>query len=400
MILAFCRYFTSYILFTRYRQWPLILAALGLTLSSFALIMLQSTMSGFQANQIQRSKQVEGFATVNIAEKDAAVARSIQKDLSQKNIPAFLEYEVELLLKKNGSIRPVVAHGLEKPPAFLNDNFGEKTPNFHQNANTEQADWETILPRTLAWNMNLGQGEFFQLISPAHYNHLLGEQPRSITLYVNQMTQTDVPEVDSFHIWVRLSALQNLTRQRSINKVRLYGDHTIDQVKFIEEKYKGKATLEPWEQRHRALLWSLSLENSVMLFLFASMTALVGLCITGGLTILYSKVKLDFAGFWILGAGRKQLERANIVFLGGISLATVSVGLISGLLALFLIDQFGGNVFSEQFVDQKIPVNITWRGVALSFIIPCGISLFFCRYSFKQFKQDSHYLEQIRATGI
>ena len=383
MIQAFCRYFASYILFSRSRQWPLILAALGLTLSSFALILLQSTMSGFQANQIERSKNVEGFATVNITHADPRTARSIQRDLSQKGIAAFLEYETELLVKKDGAIRPVVTHGLEGTPPFLGDDPIQ----------------ETILPQTLAWNMNIAPGSSFQLISPAHFNHLLGEQPRSITLYADRLINTDVPEADSFHLWTRLGALQNLTRQRNINKVRLYGNDSIDRVSFIEDEYRGKATVEPWEQRHRALLWSLSLENSVMLFLFASMTALVGLCITGGLTILYSKVKLDFVGFWILGAGQKQLERANIAFLGSISLVTVASGLLLGLIALFFIDQFGGNVFSEQFVDQKIPVNVTWKGIALSFTIPYGMSMLFCHYSFRQFKQDTRYLEQIRATG-
>ena len=384
MISAFCRYFFAYILFARHRQWLLILAASGLTLSSFTLLLLLSTMSGFQANQIKRSKSVEGFATINITQKDSQTARSIQQELAKKNIRAFLEYETELLLKKDGLIRPVVAHGMEELPPFLE---GETLQ-------------ESILPDPLAWNMNIAPGDSFQLISPSHFNHLLKEQPRSIMLYADRLITTDVPEADSFHLWLRMSALQNLTHQHSINKVRLYGTDSIEQIRFIENRYKGKATLEPWEQRHKALLWSLSLENSVMLFLFASMSALVGLCITGGLTILYSKVKLDLAGFWILGASQKQLERANTLFLGSISLITVSAGLLLGLLILFFIDQFDINVFSEQFVDQKIPVNITWKGIALSFAIPCGISLLFCQYSFKQFKQDTRYLEQIRATGI
>ena len=383
MNLAFFRYFISYILFARHRQWLLILAALGLTLSSFALLLLQSTMSGFQANQIERSKNVEGFATINIIGGNVQTARSIQQELSQQNISSFLEYEAEILIKKDRIIRPMVVHGLEGLPPFLGDEILQ----------------EAILPRTLAWNLNISPGESFQLISPTHYNHLLREQPRSITLYVDRLVDTEVPEADSFHGWIRLSALQNLTHQRSINKIRLYGSDALNRLGFIEDKYKGKATLEPWGERHQALLWSLSLENSVMLFLFASMAALVGLCITGGLTILYSKIKLDFAAFWILGASQKQLDRANILFLGTVSLATVSTGLLLGLVALFLIDQFGGNVFSEQFVDQKIPVNITWRSLALSFSIPCGISLLFCKYSFKQFKQDTSCLEQIRATG-
>ena len=278
----------------------------------------------------------------------------------------------------------MVAHGLEELPPFLSD---------------EKLD-ESILPRTLAWHMNLAPGEPFELISPHRFNHLLGEQPRSITLYMDRMIQTDVPEADSFHLWMRMTALQNLLRQRSVNKIRLYGTDPGGIGEFIESKYKNRASIQYWSQRHQALVWSLSMENSLMLFLFISMTALVSLCITGGLSILYSKMKIDFASFWILGAGQKQLERANLIFLGSISLATVSTGLILGLITLILIDQFGGNVFSEQFVDQKIPVNITWKGIALSFSIPCAISLLFCRYSFYQFKRDTNYLEQIRATGF
>ena len=211
---------------------------------------------------------------------------------------------MELLIKKDDFVRPVVAHGLENLPPFLGD----------------EPLGEAVLPQTMAWHLNINPGDSFQLISPSHFNHLLGERPRSATLYANRLINTDVPEADSFHLWMRLNTLQNLTHQRSINKVRLYGTNMDEAIPFIEDKYRGKVSVQYWHQRHRSLLWSLSLENSVMLFLFASMTALVGLCITGGLSILYSKVKLDFAGFWILGASPKQLERANTLFLGGIFL--------------------------------------------------------------------------------
>ena len=87
MIFAFSRYFISTIILARQRQWPLILAALGLTLSSFALIFLQSTMSGFQRNQIQRSQSVEGFAVIDITQKDETIARAIQQDLYKKKYP-------------------------------------------------------------------------------------------------------------------------------------------------------------------------------------------------------------------------------------------------------------------------------------------------------------------------
>lgn len=387
MIFSFCRYFLSYLVSARSRQWLLYLAAAGLLLSSFSLIVLQSTMGGFQANQIRRSKAVEGYAVIRIAEGEETVARSILADLHDRSAPAFLEYEAELLMRNGSIVKPVIVHGIGEgsPPAFLG----------------QEPLQEARIPYALAYEMGLDIGDSFELFSPVHYNHFLQESPRSIGVSVEETIRTDVPEADSFHLWMRLRAVQNLIGKKSVNRIRLYGEDRTGELKaFLGSRYGEKMSLEHWSQRHASLVWSLALENTVMIFLFASMTVLVGLCIVGGLSILYGKIENDLASFWILGASKKNLERANFFFLGSMSFMATCAGLLLGLASLFLIDHYGGEVFSEDFVDQKIPVHVTWQGVALSFAIPYGVSMAFCRFVFRQFKRESNHLQRVRAVGI
>ena len=400
MIYTFCRYFVSY-LFT-HRQWPLILAALGLFLSSFALIFIQSIMEGFQSNQIRRSKNIEGEAVILISALEDNTAYSIQQKLKDLGVISFLEYEGEFLIKNGNFVKPVIVHGVEQDqdliPAFLKGISVPKGVTPWVKSVTRFR--ESILPWVLGHNMNLTADLSFQLISPSHYNHFLGELPRRINLKVDRTIETNVPEIDSFHLWTRLSAVQNLIGQKAINRIRIYGQNDLEQVQlFLKQKYPKTARLQKWEERHKTLVWSLALESTVMLFLFVGMTFLVGLCIVSGLYILYNKVKRDLASFWILGASRKKLERANLYFLNGLSLVSVLSGLLFGLITLYLIDQYGGNIFSEEFVDQKILVDIQWEGILLSFIIPYGMCMLFCWYTLRQLKNETNYLDQVRALG-
>ena len=90
---------------------------------------------------------------------------------------------------------------------------------------------------------------------------------------------------------------------------------------------KGGFSVLTWEGQHKTLVHALALENTVMLFLFVVMTCLVSLCITSGLHIFTSKIKIDLASFWILGASKLKLEKAYMYFLIIMSLTTICFGL-------------------------------------------------------------------------
>ena len=149
-------------------------------------------------------------------------------------------------------------------------------------------------------------------ISPSHVDSFFGDIPRKVSVILDDIIVTDVPEIDIFHVWVRLPLIQNLIRKREINRVRIYGQFSKSSVEsFLKGRFrKSDTSLLTWEDQHKTLVHALALENTVMLFLFVVMTCLVSLCITSGLHIFTSKIKIDLASFWILGASKLKLEKA------------------------------------------------------------------------------------------
>src|SRR5690606_9858362 len=104
---------------------------------------------------------------------------------------------------------------------------------------------------------------------------LMGEVPRFVSDELSDYLYSELTEVDSFEVWVRLSMVQNLLRTEGINQIRLFGDIPPEILEKIENlKTEVPKKIVSWEKVNGALVWSLNLETKVMLFLFVSMSLL------------------------------------------------------------------------------------------------------------------------------
>ena len=387
MKLSFVKYFFTYLIHAKTRPRLLFIAIFGLVVSSFALIVLQSTMGGLQSKLIERSKRVTGHGVVEFEETNEKAVLAAIEEIGQSETLAIGELELELLVKYGQYYAPIIIHGINPVgnlPRFLQDRVFE----------------ELILPRMLAIKINSTVGDLVRLMSPAHIDEFMGDIPRMSSLYVDYLVSTDVQEIDDFHGWANLLRIQALLRKRVLNRIRLFGEYDEDQIRSVLNKHGLKdARILSWEKKNATLVWALGLETTVMVFLFSAMTLLVSLSIISGLLIFFSKVKGDMASFWILGTEEKEIFKSSKIFLFCLSLFSVGSGLALGLGFLFILDKYAPNIMPDVFVDRRIPVEISFRGILISFGIPFSISLFFANFSLKTFKKEVNYLSYIRTLG-
>lgn len=387
MLLSFNKYFLKYIFLSKTRQKLLFLAFIGLFLSAFALLVLQSSMEGLQRSQISRSKAAFGHGEIQFEGIETQTAIAIVKELEKQGMRSHIEYQLELLLKHGEQITPIMAHGVR---------HSDEIPHFAR----RDDKFEILIPFDIAYKLSIDVGSKVELISPGHTDVFFDEIPRSISLFTSDVMTTRVPEVDQFHTWVYLNSILNLIESNQINRIIVRSEFD---KKLIDRVIRGNFNIQyktkSWEDQNQSLVFALKLETTVMVFLFIAMNFLVSLCIISGLLIFFRKVRVDLSSFWILGTSRDKLEKASWWLVNLLSLGSVGTGIISGLAFLILFENFGGDIMPDIFIDRKIPIHINAKGIIVSFFTPYLISLFFSWLSIKQFKKDSQYLDIVRTVG-
>ncbi len=382
MFTTYLKYFFLYIITAKNRQRLLILAVVGLFISAFALIVLQSTMGGLQNKLMERSKSVIGRATIvfktNMADPRLAELETI---LKREQLFYTREYEMEVLLRYQTYITHVTVHGIDQNsflPPFL----------------VKERHFEAMIPMELAYKVGVAPPEVLQLISPSHVDNLLGEIPRSQSIKIDKTFSSDVPEIDSSQLWVRLPLIQNLIQARNLNRIRIYSK---TDFALLAKKLPPWVIFKTWEDENRTLVWALNLESSVMVFLFAAMSLLVSLCISSGLLIFFNKIKTDLSSFWILGASLEKINQSTKYFLHLMSLVSILSGVFGGLIFLWFFDHYAPEIMPDVFVDRKIPILITGKGLAVSFFVPYLISSLFITFALSQFRREHNLLDHVRS---
>ena len=395
MFWPFHRYFVRYIFTEKTRQRPLFIGLMGLAISSFALLVLQGTMGGLQHNLIERSYLAEGTSYLELENLGQDKAEQIQKYLYAQKIQSYPEYEIELLMKWDGQIAPIIVHGIDLQWALnKNDLKNIKIPMIQNELNSG-----LILGRDVGGKMILPKGAEVSLISPAHTNSFLGEVPRQVSTVVSKFVTTGVPQVDLFHATSRLSLVQNLIREKTINRIRIFSKHDWSKLENdLKDKFPNlNFKLIPWETKNASLVFALKLENVVMTFLFVIMTFLVSISITSGLLIFFDKIKLDLVGFWILGASPSTLNKSSKVLLHILNLGAVLLGLIFGFIFLYVLDKYMPDLMPSIFVERRIPVHLGLRSILVSFFIPMIMASVFSLVSLgEQGNDEANYLQRIR----
>jgi lipoprotein-releasing system permease protein len=340
-------------------------------------MVIQGIMGGLQQSLIARSKSVHGSHLIIFDSITSDPMTNLKDLLRKEGIPFYSELEVEVMLKHRNFVAPSKLHGIDledERPEFLGDR-----------------DFKgLVMGSELTSKIKLQFLNDVQIIAPGVTDSLMGEVPRFVSETLSDYLYTELPEVDEFESWARLSLVQNLLRQNGINQIRVFGEISPQ----ILAKLNAFPTSIPkrilsWEKMNEALVWSLNLETKVMLFLFISMSFLVAIAITSGLLIFYSKIRKDLMSFWILGMTQKMLVSLCFKFTLILSGVTVFIGGIFGYLVLKMLELYGHSLMPDIFVERTLPVQLDFNHIVLSLSIPFTISLIFSYFSFAHFRKEN-----------
>lgn len=346
-------------------------------------------MKGLQRGLIARSKKIHGDYQIILhsqdPEKNAFIFQKVQKVLPS-NVRFYREYETEIMLRNKSYIAPTKIHGIETTDLM---------PEFLKNKDFSGL----LLGSDLLSKLRADFMDSIFLVTPGVSDNLMGEVPRFITETVSDMIFSELPEVDEFETWSRLSVVQNLLRSRSYNKIRIFGTLDSSYLKNLKQILQSfpETKLQSWEDLHDTLVWSLALETRVMLFLFISMSFLVSIAITSGFLIFYNKIRKDLMSFWILGMSQNVLMRLSFKFTLLISTITIFLGALLGFGALKILQLYGDVIVPDIFLERKVPIYLDLTDILLSLFIPLAISLLFILLSFFNFRKENRsFLKLIR----
>lgn len=367
------------------------MAMSGLLVSSICLVLVQAILTGLQGNRVERSKEIEGSyylsykADVAYHEEEAKKLLNFLIDEKVSHIP---EHKIEGLLKNGNYISPVILHGID--------------PTHHQ--------LEFLEKRSLAGNLFFSiyiaqkskalSGDEVQFLSPSHTDSFFGDLPRYKTLTVSKIVDTKDPEIDEFHAWTDLRSVQSLIREKRINGVAIYSQLTQSQLDEIKDKFSNIVELSSWEERHKNLVYALSLENNIILFLFSATVVLVGLCIVSGLSIFFNRLKKDFVSFWILGMSIDKIRRIGIWNVTLITVVTLIIGNVFGVLLCIFLKDFSPTVMPEMFVERSLPIKLSFSSFYYSLLLPLFLAVSFTYFSGMKFiNSKADFLNSLRSVG-
>ena len=388
MRLAFFSYFFRYVFTGPNRQRLIFLTITGLLISSFSLTVLQGIMGGLQNGLVKRSQKVSGTGYFDVDRFSAEQLEILVRDLKYKDIEFSKELELELMLQNGNYLSPLILHGVD---------FDHVIPDFLKGRDLSGL----ILGGQLAREVSAFYDTTVTITSPAHTSVLLREIPRQSSSLVSDFYSSELPEIDGVHGWVRIQFVQNLIRKRKLNRIRVYSSQEkLNELFDSDPKAYSKDDFVSWEKMNATLVWALGLETKVMLFLFISMSVLIGICIVSGFLIFYNKIKVDLASFWILGLTKEKAMKLISTFGHLLTGRFCFLGVGLGLLVLKLLDSNQLVIMPEHFVERNIPVRIEPEHILTAFLVPYLISYIFTKITFNIFKkEDTSFISLIKKVG-
>jgi lipoprotein-releasing system permease protein len=363
----------------------------GVSLGVFALVVVISVMNGFNDQIQKRLLAVEPHLVARVAGvesisalKDHPVYTYLMSN--KKAQTEIFENQDVILRTSDGLFGGALAKGIESSALgyILRETQKSQIPNKTtvetppiSEESTKLGPGEILVGIDLARGLGIFEGDHVTVIPPEALLLPAGEAPPFERVLVKGLLTTNIPDIDSKVVFYGrgqtfLSFRKSPSREAGY-EVRLPNPNHYADVKAEIEKRGGK--VETWIDRNSSLFYALRLEKMAMGTFLALSALIASFSIVTVLVLLITQKRKDIGLIMSLGLSAHQ---TRVLFVRvGLILSSVGIGtgLVLGIVACILLDNFPITALPDIYYDATIPAKLDPYFV-LGILVVAGVIAF------------------------
>ena len=347
------------------------------------LIIVMSVMNGFKTDL---TKKILGLNPHIVIQPNGSTIED--KYLSQlkknfKDINISKTYSGEGIAISNNKAKGLILKGVDpkekKILKFFSKNISSgKIKNFEKN--------NVFIGNELAYNLNLREGDYINLMSSAFVSTPLGNLPRQENFRIAGTFNTGFLEYDLNIVFLNIEdALLIFDKRSKDQNIEIYLPDPLDANKYKKkiEKINQNYFIYTWTDLNKSFFSALKVERNVMFIILTLIIIVAAFNIISGLTILIKNKTKEIAILKTLGLNDSSIKKT--FFLTGFTIgffATLS-GIILGIifslnierLRVFLSTVFNLEIFpSDIYFLEELPSEINFYSISIIFILSLLVS--------------------------
>ncbi len=341
----------------------------GVWLGVTSLIIVVSVMNGFNKSIEERLLQVEPHLFLKfsgLSKTDEMLAHPVVTRLKQTDVKLFspVSQQDVILRTEEGIIQPAIAQGVTKERLFqlleyANKKAGKQDLELWTKVENLEPG-EVIVGMGLADSSGLFYDNQFVVIPPEYLLMPASERTRFNSVTVKGFLVTDVERIDAHGLYYILD--KAIPRLRGSASEQLGMDVWLnnpqDAPTVKEQLTHQGVVIETWQERNASLFFALKMEKFVVSFLVSLSTLIAGLSIISVMVLLLTQKKKDVGNLLTIGMTKKEIKSLFVNIGLFLALSGVVAGVITGVSASILIDNFSEGVLPTFYEETNIPAEV------------------------------------------
>ena len=362
-----------------------IFSFLGIMLGVAILIIVMSVMNGFK-NDL--TKKILGLNPHIVIQPNSF---TIEKEYLLKLRQEFQDISIsktfsgEGIVISNDKAKGIILKGInqneKKISEFLEKNIvSGKIEEFNENS--------IFIGSELAFNLNLKEGDYANLMSSAFVATPLGNLPKQENFKIAGIFNTGFIEFDQNIIFLNVNdALSIFDKDFKDQNIEIYLNDPLKADRYKEkiEKLNQNYFIYTWTDLNKSFFSALKVERNVMFIILTLIIIVAAFNIISGLTILIKNKTKEIAILKTLGLNNASIKKT--FFLTGFSIgffASIS-GVILGVLFSLHIEKvrvilssvFNLEIFPPDiYFLEKLPSEINIYSISIIFILSLIVTAF------------------------